>query len=133
MIVEQVGLQEYEALELFREKTEKDKNLRALQDRLLDTKIAEAAQARWGRTVSWAASCGPVQISFTTASVPVMTRLRFDQRQVLQDLAVGRTEGQAKKESRVLDHRQRIAKLVGDAPGEQEHHPQGGSDQRLRR
>jgi len=49
-------------------------------------KIAEAAQARWGRVVSWAAACGPVEVRFTTASVPVMTRLRLDQRQVLDTL-----------------------------------------------
>lgn len=54
--------------------------------RLQRMKIAEAAQARWGRTVSWVASCGPVEIRFTTASVPVMTRLRFDERQVLDTL-----------------------------------------------
>ncbi len=56
------------------------------ETRLQRMKIAEAAQARWGRTVSWIASCGPVEIRFTTASVPVMTRLRFDQRQVLDTL-----------------------------------------------
>lgn len=54
--------------------------------RLQRMKIAEAAQARWGRVVSWTASCGPVDARFTTASVPVMTRLRFDQRQVLDTL-----------------------------------------------
>lgn len=56
------------------------------ETRLPRMKIAEAAQARWGRTVSWVAVCGPVEIRFTTASVPVMTRLRFDQRQVLDTL-----------------------------------------------
>ncbi len=54
--------------------------------RLQRMKIAEAAQARWGRVVSWAATCGPVEARFTTASIPVMTRLRFDQRQVLDTL-----------------------------------------------
>ena len=54
--------------------------------RLQRMKIAEAAQARWGRVVSWSASCGAVEARFTTASVPVMTRLRFDQRQVLDTL-----------------------------------------------
>lgn len=56
------------------------------ETRLQRMNIAEAAQARWGRSVSWVASCGPVEIRFTTASVPVMTRLRFDQRQVLDTL-----------------------------------------------
>jgi hypothetical protein len=54
--------------------------------RLHRMKIAEVAQARWGRMVSWAASCGPIEARFTTASVPVMTRLRFDERQVLDTL-----------------------------------------------
>lgn len=49
-------------------------------------KIADAAQARWRRVVSWAATCGPAEAQFTTASVPVMTRLRFEQRQVLDTL-----------------------------------------------
>lgn len=49
-------------------------------------KIAEAAQARWQRTVSWATICGPVETVFTNASVPVMTRLRFEQRHVLDTL-----------------------------------------------
>lgn len=49
-------------------------------------RIAEAAQARWHRTVSWGASCGPADTVFTHASVPVMTRLRFEQRQVLDTL-----------------------------------------------
>ncbi len=48
--------------------------------------IAEAAQARWRRTVSWTTTCGPVEADFTTAAVPVMTRLRFDQRHVLDTL-----------------------------------------------
>ncbi|MGB5759492.1 MAG: hypothetical protein WBM50_21440 [Acidimicrobiales bacterium] len=56
------------------------------ETRLQRMKIAEAAQARWGRTVSWVASCGSVEMRFTTASVPVMTRLRFEQRQVLDTL-----------------------------------------------
>jgi len=61
-------------------------------------KIAEVAQAQWGRTVSWTVSCGPVEARFTTASVPVMTRLRFDQRQILDtliDTGVARSRSEA--------------------------------------
>jgi hypothetical protein len=54
--------------------------------RLHRMKIAEAAQARWGRVVSWTATCGPVEVQFTTASVPVMTRLRYQERHVLDTL-----------------------------------------------
>jgi hypothetical protein len=60
--------------------------------------IADAAQATWHRTVSWTVRCGPVDTAFTTASVPVMTRLRFDQRQVLDtliDAGVARSRSEA--------------------------------------
>ncbi len=66
--------------------------------RLARMKIAEAAQFRWQRTVSWAAECGPVAETFTNASVPVMTRLRFDDRQVLDtliDAGVARSRSEA--------------------------------------
>ena len=49
-------------------------------------RIASEAQARWRRHVSWGATCGDVKAVFTHASVPVMTRLKFDQRKVLDTL-----------------------------------------------
>ncbi|MEL7159026.1 MAG: hypothetical protein AAFN30_20870 [Actinomycetota bacterium] len=49
-------------------------------------RIAEEAQARWQRVVSWGAECGEVEAIFTHASVPVMTRLRLDERAVLDTL-----------------------------------------------
>ena len=49
-------------------------------------RIADEAQGRWDRHVSWGASCGEVTAVFTHASVPVMTRLRLDERQVLDTL-----------------------------------------------
>ncbi len=49
-------------------------------------RIAEEAQARWHRSVSWGAACGPSEVTFTNAAVPVMTRLRFDQRRILDTL-----------------------------------------------
>ncbi len=49
-------------------------------------RIAEEAQARWLRVVTWGASCGEVDVLFTHAAVPVMTRLRFDQRKILDTL-----------------------------------------------
>lgn len=48
--------------------------------------IAEDAQFRWRRVVSWGATCGDFEASFTTAAVPAMTRLRMKQRQVLDTL-----------------------------------------------
>jgi hypothetical protein len=66
--------------------------------RLARMKIAEAAQLRWQRTVSWGASCGEVETIFTNAAVPTMTRLRFDDRQVLDtliDAGVARSRSEA--------------------------------------
>lgn len=49
-------------------------------------RIAERAEATWGRKVSWGATCGETETAFTTAAVPVMTRLRMDERAVLDTL-----------------------------------------------
>jgi hypothetical protein len=48
--------------------------------------IAREAQARFGRVVSWGAASGGTTELFTTASVPVMTRLRQRERRVLDTL-----------------------------------------------
>jgi hypothetical protein len=48
--------------------------------------IADAAQERYGRSVAWGAACGDTRELFTTLSVPVMTRLRQPERQVLDTL-----------------------------------------------
>ena len=48
--------------------------------------IADEAQERFGRTLSWGAACGSTRQVFTSASVPVMTRLRQGERQVLDTL-----------------------------------------------
>ena len=48
--------------------------------------IADDAQRRFGRKVSWGASCGDRRQLFTTLSVPAMTRLRLSERQVLDTL-----------------------------------------------
>jgi hypothetical protein len=61
-------------------------------------KIADAAQQRWRRVVSWGVTCGPVDEIFTNASVPVMTRLRFEDRRVLDtliDAGVARSRSEA--------------------------------------
>jgi hypothetical protein len=50
------------------------------------TLIAAEAERRFGRKVSWGASCGELCVHFTTLSVPVMTRLRLPERQVLDTL-----------------------------------------------
>lgn len=48
--------------------------------------IAGEAEQAWGRALSWGAACGTTTRLFTTASVPVMTRLRIDERLVLDTL-----------------------------------------------
>jgi hypothetical protein len=49
-------------------------------------RIAQEAQHRFRRRVSWGARCGPARRLFTTVSVPAMTRLRMDERRVLDTL-----------------------------------------------
>jgi hypothetical protein len=49
-------------------------------------RIAQEAQYRFGRRVSWGAQCGDVRKLFTTVSVPAMTRLRMPERRVLDTL-----------------------------------------------
>jgi hypothetical protein len=49
-------------------------------------RIADEAQHRFGRTVSWGATCGDETQLFTTLSVPAMTRLRMPERRVLDTL-----------------------------------------------
>jgi hypothetical protein len=49
-------------------------------------RIANEAERRFRRKVSWAARCGDVERSFTTLSVPAMTRLRMRERRVLDTL-----------------------------------------------
>jgi hypothetical protein len=60
--------------------------------------IAQEAQRMFGRQVSWGARCGGTTVGFTTASVPVMTRLRLRERQVLDtliDAGVARSRSEA--------------------------------------
>jgi hypothetical protein len=49
-------------------------------------KIAREAEHRYGRKVAWGAVAGDTRAHFTTLSVPVMTRLRQPERQVLDTL-----------------------------------------------
>jgi hypothetical protein len=49
-------------------------------------RIAKEAERRYGRRVSWGASVNGERQLFTTLSIPVMTRLRLSERQVLDTL-----------------------------------------------
>ena len=48
--------------------------------------IAKEAERRFGQKVSWGVVYGDTTVMFTTLSVPVMTRLRQQERQVLDTL-----------------------------------------------
>ena len=61
--------------------------------------IATDAESRFARKVSWGARCGGAERLFTTASVPVMTRLNMAQRNTLDTLVDG---GVARSRSEAL-------------------------------
>ena len=71
--------------------------------------IALRAEAKFRRKVSWAARCGSTHAAFTHQSVPVMTRLRIDERQILDTLvaagvARSRSDALAWSVRRLGDH-----------------------------
>jgi hypothetical protein len=71
-------------------------------------RIADEAQARYGRTVSWGVEAGGERIVFTNVAVPVMTRLRQPERRVLDTLV---DAGVARSRSDALAW---TVKLVGE-------------------
>jgi Arc/MetJ-type ribon-helix-helix transcriptional regulator len=75
-------------------------------------RIADEAERRTGRKVAWGAMCGEERELFTTLSVPVMTRLRMPERQVL-DTLVG--AGVARSRSEALAW---CVRLVRDHQGD---------------
>ena len=62
-------------IQQYREETREDR-----------VEIAQEAVAKYGRPVSWGAECGQIRQLFTHLSLPVMTRLRITDRQVLDAL-----------------------------------------------
>lgn len=60
--------------------------------------VAQRAEHQFQRSVSWAVTCVDVDRVFTRASVPVMTRLQLEDRQVLDtliDAGVARSRSEA--------------------------------------
>lgn len=49
-------------------------------------RIADEAEARYGRKIAWGATIGDTRVLFTHLAVPAMTRLRHDERRVLDTL-----------------------------------------------
>jgi hypothetical protein len=70
--------------------------------------IADEAEARYGRKIAWGASLGDTRVLFTHLSVPVMTRLRQNERRVLDTLV---DAGVARSRSEALAW---CVKLVGE-------------------
>jgi len=70
--------------------------------------IADEAEARYGRKIAWGASIGESRALFTHLAVPVMTRLRQDERRVLDTLV---DAGVARSRSEALAW---CVKLVGE-------------------
>lgn len=74
--------------------------IRRFREETRDARIAIAVDAehRYGRKVAWGATAGGTTELFTTLSVPVMTRLRQPERQVLDtlvDSGVARSRSEA--------------------------------------
>lgn len=60
--------------------------------------IAEEAEGRYGRKVAWGVSIGEQRVLFSHLAVPIMTRLRQDERRVLDtlvDSGVARSRSEA--------------------------------------
>lgn len=60
--------------------------------------IAAEAEHRFDRKVSWGVACGGERYTFTSLAVPVMTRLRIEERAVLDtliDAGVARSRSEA--------------------------------------
>ena len=75
-------------IERFREETRDDR-----------IRIARDAERQFRRKVAWGARCGDEKKVFTTLSVPVMTRLRMNERSILDTLVAG---GVARSRSEAL-------------------------------
>jgi hypothetical protein len=83
-------------IDRFREETRDDR-----------VRIAREAERAFRRRIGWGARCGDEVRLFTTASVPVMTRLRMPERSILDTLVAG---GVARSRSDALAW---CVKLVG--------------------
>ena len=77
-----------------------DGRVKAFREDTRDRRIAIAREAehRFGRKVAWGVECAGEQVVFTSLSVPVMTRLRMQERAVLDtlvDASVARSRSDA--------------------------------------
>ncbi len=77
-------------------------------------RIADEAEHRFRRKVSWGAHCGETTELFTTLSVPAMTRLRLSERAVLDTLVAA---GVARSRSEALAALRERFLALAPAPG----------------
>ncbi len=98
---EHAGVAEEARIARFREETRRQR-----------MQIAEEMEGRFDRKVSWGAECGDTSALFTTLSIPVMTRLRQPERQVLDTLVAANV---ARSRSDALAW---CVRLVGDHEGD---------------
>jgi hypothetical protein len=96
-------------------------------------RIAREAEHRFRRKVAWGAQCGDIRELFTTLSIPVMTRLRMREREVLDTLVeagVARSrshalawcvrlvgENESEWITKLRDAMQDVAKVRAEGPG----------------
>jgi hypothetical protein len=81
------GLSHEQQIDAFREATREQRMA-----------IADEAQATFRRTVSWGVVCGDHEVRFTTLNAPAMTRLRLEERLVLDtliDAGIARSRSEA--------------------------------------
>lgn len=75
VLAERPGVPARQLVQSFREETRKAR-----------MRIAEKAESQFGRRLSWAVEVGGERVDFTSLAIPVMTRLRMSERQVLDTL-----------------------------------------------
>src|SRR4030095_12528856 len=87
-------------------------------------RIADEAERRFGRKISWGARCADQRFLFTTLAIPARTRLRMPEREVLDTLV---DAGVARSRSHALAW---CVRLVGDHEGEGIHQAGEGAAHR---
>ena len=89
--------------------------------------IAEEAQRRFDRQVSWGVRLGGEHVTFTTAAVPVMTRLRMRERGVLDTLVDSGVARQPQRGARLVRaaRRRQRGRVDRAAPRRARHGPRG--------
>jgi hypothetical protein len=87
LVIGEIPAPEVEGEDAARREAEAGRIKRFREDtRSARMRIADEAEHRYGRKVAWGAACGETTQVFTSLAIPVMTRLRQPERQVLDTL-----------------------------------------------